>query len=657
METFPLAYADEHEIFSPVQYVKIVPVQAWGNNFNFSVWYVELRGIVDLAMVKAAHRIYQERQRQAAWKLCLRFLKSEPAMAALLPAIEAESGFFTEAPLTQALYQLAVEQGDFAGTEALLKGQAHEELFAEYVREHIPYESLWERLDSGLADGPLPAPSKRGGHQMCWDPVTRRILLFGGWDGNQDLAEFWMYDVATAAWTCISHDTRLENGPSPRSCHKICIHAGRRLLYVLGRFVEQDSRTGSAPASPLNEFHQYDLEAHVWSVISPDVQQAGGPPLLYDHQMVVDEARSLIYSFGGRVITTGSAEAAEPQYAGLYVYSIEQDTWRCLRPDDQQPERSPALRSRIGHSMILDPERNLLYIFAGQRNKDYLADYLVYDLDTDTVVEYEKDTSRAGGPDAGFTQRSTIDLAAGEIYLLSGLMREKPPTSGSGNASAGAASGANDGSSMGRNTFWVHSLASRSWTKLEEPDAQADAPAGTWPCPRFAHQLAYDEQGKCHYLFGGNPGDPGAPKRRLNDFWRLRLHRAVTTEDVLRKACFLVRRQQYYELCLGAGPQAQLDALKFLQTQVSAVVRHTDAAESEQFRSLSSWLFQPARSLSATPLLSPASKSPLLGLGSYLAEPEDQVALSRRQLFDDLAKLLPRALSPPTRSLLDLVHQ
>ena len=36
-----------------------------------------------------------------------------------------------------------------------------------------------------------------------------------------------------------------------------------------------------------------------------------------------------------------------------------------------------------------------------------------------------KDASKNGGPDAGFTQRATIDLDMNEIYLLSGLVREK----------------------------------------------------------------------------------------------------------------------------------------------------------------------------------------------------------------------------------------
>jgi hypothetical protein len=424
-------------------------------------------------------------------------------------------------------------------------------------------------------------------------------------------------------------------------------------MYVFGRFVEQDSRTGgSGNVSLASELYQYDLDAHVWTLLSPDVKQQGGPALVYDHQMAVDESRNLVYVFGGRVISgspVADIDGTGAQYSGLYVFDIDGCHWRCLRPDasEEQPARSPVLRSRIGHSMILDPALNRLYIFAGQRNKDYLADYYVYDIDTDTVVEFEKDTSRCGGPDAGFTQRATIDPDLGDIFLFSGLMRDKPSSvSGVGDSGTVGSAG------LSRNTFWVYSLAARQWSRLGE-DSTSE-----WPCPRFAHQLVYDSANRTHYLFGGNPGEPGAPKRRLNDLWRLKLERLVMPEDILRRACFLLRRQHYYELCLK-GAASQMDALRFLQNQVAAVVNHQDSSESEEFRSLSGWLFQSAGSTStqttpASGFLSPAARSPILGPGSFLADPEDQVQLSRQQLFDQLASLLPKSLRPPIANLVEL---
>lgn len=61
---------------------------------------------------------------------------------------------------------------------------------------------------------------------MFWFPHVLRVLqvcrflnnvcpaetvyLFGGWDGTQDLADFWAYSVLENQWACISRDTEKE---------------------------------------------------------------------------------------------------------------------------------------------------------------------------------------------------------------------------------------------------------------------------------------------------------------------------------------------------------------------------------------------------------------------------------------------------------------
>lgn len=41
-------------------------------------------------------------------------------------------------------------------------------------------------------------------------PMAETVYLFGGWDGTQDLADFWAYSVCENQWTCISRDTEKE---------------------------------------------------------------------------------------------------------------------------------------------------------------------------------------------------------------------------------------------------------------------------------------------------------------------------------------------------------------------------------------------------------------------------------------------------------------
>lgn len=54
-ETFPVRHRVGEAVL-PCQYVKIVPLLAWGANFNFSIWFVLLRGIADQSTVQNGMR-------------------------------------------------------------------------------------------------------------------------------------------------------------------------------------------------------------------------------------------------------------------------------------------------------------------------------------------------------------------------------------------------------------------------------------------------------------------------------------------------------------------------------------------------------------------------------------------------------------------------
>lgn len=37
----------------PVRYIKLEPLESWGSNFNYSLWYVELHGIDDSQIISS----------------------------------------------------------------------------------------------------------------------------------------------------------------------------------------------------------------------------------------------------------------------------------------------------------------------------------------------------------------------------------------------------------------------------------------------------------------------------------------------------------------------------------------------------------------------------------------------------------------------------
>lgn len=57
-------------------------------------------------------------------------------------------------------------------------------------------------------------------------------------------------------------------------------------------------------------------------------QASGGPPLVFDHQMVMDSEAQILYVFGGRVV---DGDWDTSKYSGLYSYNISTSKWKLLQ--------------------------------------------------------------------------------------------------------------------------------------------------------------------------------------------------------------------------------------------------------------------------------------------------------------------------------------
>lgn len=626
-ETFELRHTVGDRPF-PCRYIKILPLQSWGPSFNFSIWYVELTGIDSWDVVKKSLDWFNEFREREAVRLCLKHLRKLDYTDAF-KALQEASGIQLEDPLLSDLHRLIVDHGDFTGAEEFINSSVNGGLFSAYISQQ-EYRAIWRPLQS---EGPQ--PGMRGGHQMCMDPHTETIFLLGGWDGNQDLSDLWAYHVPSKQWRLISKDTEAEGGPSARSCHKLCLDPERRQIFTLGRYLDTQYRT---PENLKSDFYVYDIESNQWTLITEDTSMFGGPYLIFDHQMCMDVALRTIYVFGGRVLMpqngvsedrsgcVGLVGTSEPVFSGLYSYHVSTNTWRNLCADsptlNQDTNNPSALRSRVGHSMLFHPIYRKLFIFAGQRSKDYLNDFFSYDVDTGTVEHISEGAKRdvTALPAAGFTQRATIDPELDEIYVLSGLSKDKEKRDDNV-----------------QNSFWVYYIKQNKWSCVYRNENTGEH---YWskmqhlePCPRFAHQLVYDHVNKVHYLFGGNPGKSCLPKLRLDDFWRLTLSRP-TYPQLLQRCKVLIRKYKFQELAISDS----LAALHYLQTSLSEIIDHEDPEQTMEFQQLASFLFQDCE-------------------GTGLEQGESQVDshFRRSKLFEELCAFFPPHMTQPKSDLIDLI--
>ncbi|KAK2096627.1 Muskelin 1, intracellular mediator containing kelch motif [Saguinus oedipus] len=161
-------------------------------------------------------------------------------------------------------------------------------------------------------------------------------------------------------------------------------------------------------------------------------------------------------------------------------------------------------------------------------------------------------------PMTGFTQRATIDPELNEIHVLSGLSKDKEKRE-----------------ENVRNSFWIYDIVRNSWSCVYKNDQAAkDNPTKSLqeeePCPRFAHQLVYDELHK---------------KREKS---REALYRYHVTEDAINlntivkgsSSSFLLKENLFEE-------KAQMDplsALKYLQNDLYVTVDHSDPEETKEVK-------------------------------------------------------------------------
>lgn len=256
--------------------------------------------------------------------------------------------------------------------------------------------------------------------------------------------------------------------------------------------------------------------------------------------MCVDPVSRTLFVLGGRVITNETANSPHT-YSGFYAYNMDECVWHILRHDISAPTASTTtssttptttqllavndipidrrrssngsyvflqhqnpnttIKSRAGHTLLLDSTHRRLYIFGGHRFKESLTDLLCYHLDTDTLQEIAHDFIDSKVTDeVAHTQRAAIDTTRQELVVTLGYLCN------------------NNNVTMTRTCGWVYRIQQNTWEKVFELDNHNNG-----PCARYTHQWVFNPKSKSNFMFGGNPGDEIAPTKRLDDLWELKL--------------------------------------------------------------------------------------------------------------------------------------
>lgn len=130
----------------PVKFIKVVPIAAWGSNFNFSIWFLEVRGWTAEETVRQALTAYKSTKERHTTRLVLKYLRDGNFTDAF-NSLQAATGVALEDPSVSQLWSL-LRENRFEEAEQLITHlySANPAIFDEYLHSSVPYAAEWECL-------------------------------------------------------------------------------------------------------------------------------------------------------------------------------------------------------------------------------------------------------------------------------------------------------------------------------------------------------------------------------------------------------------------------------------------------------------------------------------------------------------------------------
>lgn len=315
-------------------------------------------------------------------------------------------------------------------------------------------EAVWTPIEADQ-----PGPPARWDHTLAADETARRLVLFGGRDGNGvPLGDTWRFDLRRATWEQIAGQG---DTPAARFGHAMAVDPVARAVYLFG---------GQSGDQFFNDVWQLDLATGDWTLLHDGSDPAPAPR--YGLGAVRDASGRIIISHGFTF---------EGRFDDTWAFDPLTRAWA-----DITPPAGPRPLKRCLHEQLWLPGEKRMLLYGGcSSGFGPCPQGDLWALDP------------AGGrwteltPENGPAARSNPALAwhrPSSTVVLTGGLTDVGPS----------------------DELWIGALASDrfSWTQIT-----ATGPA---PSPRSSHDAAVSN-GRL-YLFGGQSA--AGP---LADLWKLRL--------------------------------------------------------------------------------------------------------------------------------------
>jgi hypothetical protein len=189
-------------------------------------------------------------------------------------------------------------------------------LFSDTTWAYDPAAGVWTRMS------PAVRPSQRNYGAMAYDPVSDRIILFGGGTETENYGDTWAYDYEADAWI----ELTTGKAPPARSYTSMVYDPVGRRMILFGGLDDVDpcdqgegwTHDGAFPEwdHTLADTWAYDPATNTWSDLAP----ASAPSPRGWHDMVYEAETGLVVLFGG-----GPARGAFT--AETWLYDTAANSW------------------------------------------------------------------------------------------------------------------------------------------------------------------------------------------------------------------------------------------------------------------------------------------------------------------------------------------
>ncbi|MEQ1832403.1 MAG: kelch repeat-containing protein, partial [Candidatus Eisenbacteria bacterium] len=334
----------------------------------------------------------------------------------------------------------------------------------------FPTGSLAASTAASADDGTwkaFPPPSEREGATTVYDPVRRRMILFGGEAYPISDNDVWVLSLeGDHEWSRLT-----TQGPAPdvRIDHSAIFDPIRDRMLVYGGVTYGDTAGGVWSLS-------FATAVPTWSLLGTS---GPTPAARYAHSAIYDPRRD-------RMIVCGGASFGNYSYGETWALSLaEPPVWSPIVPVDSLPF------GRVAHQAVYDPVRDRMLILMGGDTELIFGPDDVWALSlADTPTWSLVPTAGPPAPPAWYSA-AVYDSTADRVVVWGGATSTSVP-----------------------NEAWSLELSGTPhWAPLPTP--------GVSPSYRYRHSGAFDPVARELVIFGGR--DEFGTDLGLNDSWALSL--------------------------------------------------------------------------------------------------------------------------------------